>query len=66
MLLKNLDTASGLVNGTRGRIIGFVEHENSMYPVVPEVEFYCTVGDVRSVQTVKVKEETWDIRLGER
>lgn len=37
-----------------------------MYPVVPVVQFSVAVGEQRVGLEMSLKEEVWDIRLGER
>jgi hypothetical protein len=68
MLLKNLDVVRGLANGTRGRVVGFVDpgDRSSIFPLLPKVEFYCSVGDKRTTEVMVLNEEQWTIQVGER
>jgi len=70
MLLKNLDVSRGLANGTRGKVIEFVEtgDRSSIFPgqLLPKVEFYCTVGDKQTTVVEVLAEEEWSIQVGER
>ena len=65
MLLKNLSFTSGLVNGTRGVVIGFRPNLTDIYPVIPLVRFATVIGEKRTTIDYLLKEETWDIRVGE-
>ena len=65
MLLKNLNTSAGLVNGTRGKVIGFQVEQSSIYDSIPIVEFYCTVGERTFIELQPIKEESWDIKQGD-
>ncbi len=67
MLLKNISTTRGLVNGARGVVIGFEKPEvPSKYPLVPRVRFSTEVGGQEHSEIYVVTEDSWDIRLGER
>ena len=63
MLLKNLDTARGLVNGSRGVVIGFEKSQkrSNIYSLLPVVKFNVSVGDRRGVEVRTLVEERWDI-----
>lgn len=63
MLLRNLDTTNGLVNGTRGTVVGFESNSASRYEKVPLVEFYCTIGDKTVLQKVLAIESEWTIEI---
>jgi len=77
MLLKNKDVASGLVNGTRGEVVGFtVEGENATASDggcsaifanrrLPIVKFHCKSGNSSYYKEVTLKEETWELKSGE-
>lgn len=68
MLLKNLDSESGLVNGTRGTVIGFERNPDraSNYRTLPVVKFQMILGGVKSECTQTIKEESWDIKQGDK
>jgi hypothetical protein len=76
MLLKNKDVASGLVNGTRGEVVGFtVEGENASdggcsaifaNRRLPIVKFHCKSGNSSYYKEVTLKEETWELKSGEK
>ena len=77
MLLKNLETSVGLVNGTRGRVVGFcVDEEDSEdivltkdmsnVPAYPRVEFYCMVSGKVSIVSRVLKRESWDSMEGDK
>lgn len=63
MLLKNLDVAGGLVNGTRGEVVHFERSEkrSNLFAEVPVVRFEVMVGDKRSYDTRTIIEESWEI-----
>lgn len=64
MLIKNVETWRGLVNGATGTILGFVKPEGRVVTdicedgLLPLVEF-------DSGQTVVVKPETWEVKEGD-
>lgn len=67
MLLKNLNTAEGLVNGARGTVIGF-ERSNGRsahYPMLPIVKFDVIVGSERHEVTEVLPHDTWDVKNGD-
>ena len=68
MLLKNLDTSRGLVNGARGVVVGFEasNHRSKCYNMLPIVKFECTVGSSKSVEEIVLCEESWEVKSGER
>lgn len=68
MLLKNISTSVGLVNGTRGVVVGFDKSNgrSSRFPYIPIVKFYVSVGSKKGEEVVHITEDTWDIRKGEK
>ena len=67
MLLKNLDTSKGLVNGARGVVTEFCTPPRgvkSIFPRLPKVRFEVVMGDVKSIETRLMTEETFDIGSG--
>lgn len=67
MLLKNLDTERGLVNGARGTVVDF-ERSNgrtSFHSLLPVVNFTIIMGSTRSEERVVLTPETWEVKLGE-
>jgi ATP-dependent DNA helicase PIF1 len=67
MLLKNLSTETGLVNGARGTVIGF-ERANARTDFclwLPVVLFSVIFGDSRHEERVTVMPDIWDIKLGD-
>jgi hypothetical protein len=69
MLLKNLDTARGLVNGARGTVIGFEAGKNrsAYFAVLPVVKFNVVLGSAPVEEVVVgVVDDKWDTKLGER
>jgi hypothetical protein len=42
------------------------EGRSDIYPMVPVVQFSVALGDKRVGLEMSLKEEVWDIRLGER
>jgi len=67
MLLKNLATSRGLVNGARGIVVAFEEsnHRSDHYPLLPIVKFECTVGSNKNVETICVVDDVWEIKTGD-
>lgn len=71
MLLKNIATSAGLVNGARGHVVGFEENKNGTRASIrnftryPIVKFSVNIGGVWSQSEVLVKEEEWDLQSGE-
>ncbi len=67
MLLKNISTEQGLVNGARGTVIGFEKSSGrtTLYPVLPVVKFSTLVGGERQDTTLSLTPESWEIKLGE-
>lgn len=58
MLLKNKDTASGLVNGARGVVVGFDgRNRGEPYPLVR----FSSLSEA-----IVIERDTWDIRSGDR
>ena len=68
MLLKNVATARGLVNGARGIVVAFEESNNrsDYYPLLPIVKFECVVGSNKIVETICVTDDVWEIKIGDR
>lgn len=68
MLLKNISTARGLVNGARGTVVGFEKSNNrtANVPYIPLVKFQLYVGAHMTEETISLDQETWDIKQGER
>lgn len=68
MLLKNLDTENGLVNGARGMVIGFEKSlgKSNYYPYLPIVKFQTIVGGVKKEEIATIKDDTWDIKQGDK
>ena len=68
MLLKNLSTARGLVNGARGTVVGFEKSANrtANTAFIPVVRFQVYLGSTASEETISVDQESWDIKQGER
>ncbi len=69
MLLKNISTQQGLVNGARGTVVGFEESRgrSKLFEMLPVVKFDVVVGSapVQEV-TVGIVEDTWDTKVGDR
>lgn len=64
LLVRNLDSSAGLVNGATGVVTAFVEEDGEM---LPEVEFEPAEGlDDRTGVTVVVHHESFSINLGTR
>jgi hypothetical protein len=69
MLLKNISTARGLVNGARGTVVGFEKTKNrtSNNAMLPLVKFVLFPGaGSQTEETIIVDQETWDIKQGDR
>ncbi len=68
MLLKNLETEAGLVNGTRGTVIGFEKSngKSNYFPMLPVVKFQIIIAGERTEETVTLNEHTWDVKLGDK
>lgn len=68
MLLKNISTARGLVNGARGTVVGFEKSLNrtANTAMIPLVKFQIYLGSKMTEETVSLDQETWDIRQGEK
>jgi hypothetical protein len=66
MLLKNLSTARGLVNGARGTVVGFQKHDDTKYQLLPLCTFQVFLGSQMAEETIVIERDTWDIRQGER
>lgn len=67
MLLKNLDTESGLVNGARGIVTGFERagNKSNFHRFLPIVTFYVALGgQARREETITLVPETWDVKVG--
>ena len=63
MLLKNLDTSHGLVNGARGVVIGFEKSEkrSNLYSYLPLVRFEVKIADRVDIISQTLTEEKWEI-----
>ena len=68
MLLKNVSTSRGLVNGARGVVVGFEEsaRRSEHYAMLPIVKFECVLGSQKVVEEICVVEDTWEINSGNR
>lgn len=66
MLLKNLSPSSGLVNGSRGIVVGFQKATGSPFSVFPIVKFQTFVGHKKLDIEYEVKDATWSIMEGDR
>lgn len=68
MLLKNISTARGLVNGARGTVVGFEKSLNrtANTAFIPLVKFQIYLGSKMTEETVSLDQETWDIRQGDK
>lgn len=71
MLLRNLSVLEGLVNGTRGVVVGFSEelgetYGSALFPKrsLPIVEFDIRVGNRTEKLTKPIKEEEWKLEIG--
>eukprot|EP01034_Spumella_vulgaris_P032213 gene32213-39778_t len=68
MLLKNISTAKGLVNGARGTVIAIDERRDisSYFPYLPTVRFETILGgSERGEETMVISHESWDIQQGD-
>lgn len=67
MLLKNLDTEAGLVNGARGTVIGFEKAagRTNFCARIPVVNFIVLMGGERLEVRRALLPESWEIKLGE-
>jgi ATP-dependent DNA helicase PIF1 len=67
MLLKNISTAKGLVNGACGTVVAIDERRDvsSYFPHLPTVRFITQVGSERMEETILISHETWDIQQGD-
>lgn len=68
MLLKNLDTENGLVNGTRGTVVDFERSSGrtDFCPMLPVVNFLVVVGSIHREERVVLMPEAWEVKLGEK
>lgn len=68
MLLKNLDTENGLVNGARGTVVDFERSSGrtDFCPMLPVVNFSVVVGSIRREERVVLTPEVWEVKLGEK
>ena len=69
MLLKNLETSTGLVNGARGVVIGFGplvgSHPAFTRKRLPNVEFEVNIGGEKAKIVRTICEEEWDVTSGD-
>lgn len=68
MLLKNLSTSRGLVNGARGTVIGFEPSNgrSEYYPFLPRVKFCVVLGQEKLEEVVTLPHEAWEIKQGDK
>jgi len=63
VLLKNLNVEGELVNGSRGRVVDFIEiHDSGIKRMYPIVEF---LGEKNKITSV-IKPETWTVSVGSK
>jgi hypothetical protein len=66
ILLKNIDSGRGLVNGARGVVHDFEGEKGSEYPVVMFLRAGFRLDDPRSLEEYKCTPETWTTEMGGR
>lgn len=68
MLVKNLSTGEGLINGARGTVLGFEPSNgrSGYFPRLPVVKFEVIVGSERREIIHVLKHELWEIKQGAR
>ncbi len=70
MLLKNISTARGLVNGARGIVVALEERRDvsAYYPRLPLVRFETLVGGdsgEHHSETLLISHESWETTQGD-
>jgi hypothetical protein len=63
MLLKNLSTATGLVNGARGVVVAFETCDDPHFSRVPVVKFRTIVDGKDGEQTIRIGHAKWEVVL---